>query len=172
MGEVTTVMPTQLVPPFNGPVELGLRALCVLTAAYPRSYSLQHLVVFDYLLVHSDDMPGGPTGLHPQTPLRGGEILVRRGVLQEGLALYDSRGLIEQTYEGGGIFYSATDKSAGFLDALTAKYVADLRARADWLIESYGLLKETELDAMVRERIGMWGAEFTMESVLWEEEAS
>ena len=164
--------PTQFVLPFNGPVELGLRAVCVLTAAYPVLYSLQHLVVFDYLVVHSDDMPGGPVGLHPQTPLRGGEILVRRGVLQQGLALYESRGLIERAYQNGGIFFGATDTSAGFVDSLSTEYVAGLRACADWLINSYGMLGEAELDAMVRERIGTWGAEFTMESVLREEEAS
>ncbi|QRN94059.1 hypothetical protein JRI60_33585 [Archangium violaceum] len=172
MGEVTSEKPLKDVALFNGPVELGLRALCILTAAYPASYSLERLVVFDYLSVHSDDMPGGPAGLHPQTPHRGGEIFVRRGVLQEGLLLYQSRGLIERVYQDGGIFFTATDKSAGFLDALSTEYVTGLRARADWLVDSYGLLDDAELDAVVRERIGTWGAEFTMESVLWEEEAS
>ena len=172
MGEVTMELTPRVVPPFNGPVELGLRALCILTAAYPMAYSLQHLVVFDYLVVHSDDVPGGPTGLHPQTPHRGGEILVRRGVLQAGLALYESRDLIERTYRGGGIFFNATDTAAGFLDALGAEYVAGLRERANWLIDCYGRLEEADLDAMVRERIGAWGAEFSMESVLGEEEVA
>lgn len=163
---------SRFVTPFNGPVEIGLRALCVLTAAYPSSYALQRLVVFDYLLVHSDDMPGGPAGLHPKTPHRGGELLVRRGVLQDGLVLYESRGLIDRVYQDGGIFFAATDKSAGFLDALSTEYLKGLRARADWVVDSFGPLDDSELEAMVRERIGTWGAEFTMESVLWEEEAS
>ncbi len=172
MGQVTPETPNQLAVPFNGAVEIGLRSLCVLTAAYPSSYSLQRLVVFDYVLVHSDDMPGGPAGLHPQTPHRGGELLVRRGVLQDGLLLYQSRGLIERVYQDGGVFFSATDRSAGFLDALSTEYVAGLRQRADWVVDSFGLLDDAELDAMVRERIGKWGAEFAMQSVLWAEEAS
>jgi hypothetical protein len=57
------------VSPFNGPVEIGLRALCVLTTAFPTEYALQRLVVFDYFLVHSDDIEGGPEGLHPRTPI-------------------------------------------------------------------------------------------------------
>jgi hypothetical protein len=166
---MTMDLAPQSIPPFNGPVEIGLRALCVLTAAYPAAYSVQHLVVFDYLLVHSDDMPGGPEGLHPQTPFRGGELLVRRGVLQAGLALFESRGLIERAYRDGGIYFSATDAAAGFLDSLSTAYVTGLRQRADWLVEGYGPLEEDELNAMVRERIGTWGAEFTMESVLEEE---
>lgn len=169
---MTTETPSQFVSPFNGPIEIGLRALCVLTTAFPTAYALQRLVVFDYFLVHSDDIEGGPEGLHPQTPHRGGEILVRRGVLQEGLTLYESRGLVERVYKDGGIFFAATDKSADFLDTLSTEYLRGLRERADWVVDSFGLLDDADLDLMVRERIGTWGAEFSMESVLWIEEAS
>lgn len=158
--------------PFNGPVEIGLRALCVLTAAYPASYSLQRLVIFDYMLVHSDDILDGPKGLHPRTPHRGGEILVRRGALQQGILLYQSRGLIERVYAEGGEFFSATDTSAGFVDALGSEYVKGLRERATWAVDTLGLHTDVALDEMVREKIGQWGAEFTMESVLWAEVAS
>lgn len=169
---MTAEMPAQFVSPFNGPVEIGLRALCVLTTAFPTAYALQRLVVFDYFLVHSDDIEGGPEGLHPRTPHRGGEILVRRGVLQEGLTLYESRGLVERIYRDGGILFAATDKSADFLDTLSTDYLKGLRERADWIVDSFGPLADGELDAMVRERIGTWGAEFLMESVLWTEDAS
>ncbi len=168
---MTTEIPIQLVSPFNSPIEIGLRALCVLTTAFPTAYALQRLVVFDYFLVHSDDIEGGPEGLHPQTPHRGGEILVRRGVLQEGLTLYESRGLVERIYKDGGIFFAATDKSADFLDTLSTEYLKGLRERADWVFDNFGQLADGELEAMVRERIGTWGAEFSMESVLWTEEA-
>ena len=171
MGQVTIEAPPHFISPFNGPVEIGLRALCVLTAAFPAAYALQRLVVFDYFLVHSDDIEGGPEGLHPRTPHRGGEILVRRGVIQDGLTLYESRGLIERVYKEGGIFFAATDKSADFLDTLSAEYLKGLRESADWVIDSFGLFDDAELDAMVRDRIGTWGAEFSMESVLWTEEA-
>lgn len=169
---MTTDTPSRFVSPFNSPVEIGLRALCVLTTAFPDPYALQRLVVFDYFLVHSDDIEGGPEGLHPQTPHRGGEILVRRGVLQDGLTLYESRGLVERVYKNGGVFFSATDKSADFLDTLGSEYLKALRDRADWVVDSFGLLGDADLDEMVRERIGTWGAEFSMESVLWIEEAS
>jgi hypothetical protein len=167
-----TTEATHFISPFNGPVEIGLRALCVLTTAFPAAYALQRLVVFDYFLVHSDDIEGGPAGLHPRTPHRGGEILVRRGVIQDGLTLYESRGLIERVYKDGGIFFGATDKSADFLDTLSTEYLAGLRDRADWVVDSFGALDDAELDAMVRDHIGTWGAEFAMESVLWTEEAS
>lgn len=169
---MTTETPNHVVSPFNGPVEMGLRALCVLTTAFPAAYALQRLVVFDYFLVHSDDIDGGPEGLHPRTPHRGGEILVRRGVIQDGLTLYESRGLIERAYKDGGIFFAATDKSADFLDTLSTDYLKGLRERAEWVVDSFGLLDDAELHTMVRDRIGTWGAEFSMESVLWTEGAS
>ncbi len=161
--------PDYLVP-FNGALEVGLRSLAILTDAYPSSYSLQRLVVFDYLLIHSDDIPGGPAGLHPKTPHRGSEILVRRNALQEGLLLYQSRGLVDRIYQDGGVYFSATDRSAAFLDVLCAPYIRGLRERATWVIDNYGTLADSGLDTIAREHIGEWGAEFTMASVLWEEE--
>lgn len=172
MGQMTGEFSRQFESPFNGPVEIGLRALCVLTNAFPSAYALQRLVVFDYFLVHSDDIEGGPQGLHPQTPHRGGEILVRRGVLQVGLMLYESRGLVERAYQDGGIYFAATDKSADFLDTLGTEYLRRLRERCDWVVEKFGLLDDAELEAVVGARIGRWGAEFSMESVLWTQEES
>jgi hypothetical protein len=156
--------------PFNGSVEIGLRALCVLAAAYPAQHSVQRLTVLDYLVVHSDDVPDGPAGLHPRTPFRGGEILVRRGILQEGLLLYQSRGLVERRFADDGVYYVATDRSAGFLDALDSSYVEDLRERAAWVIDDLGQLDDSALVAFASERIGEWGAEFTMQSVLSDED--
>lgn len=93
-------------------------------------------------------------------------------MIQDGLALYESRGLIERVYKDGGIFFAATDKSADFLNTLSTEYLTGLRERADWIAESFDALDDMDLDVMVRERIGTWGAELTMESVLWTEEAS
>jgi hypothetical protein len=156
--------------PFNGKLEVGLRALCVLTIAYPESYSVQRLTAFDYLIVHSEDVPGGPPSLHPATPYRGGELLVRRGVLQEGLALYWSRGLVEQRFAEDGLYHVATDRSAAFLDALQTPYVDGLRDRASWVVDRFGLESDADLADLVKENVGEWGAEFTLQSVLREEE--
>ncbi|MBI5655523.1 MAG: threonine transporter [Geobacter sp.] len=158
--------------PFNGPVEIGLRALAILNESFPAGYSLQRLVVFDYLVVHSDDIPGGPVGLHPQTPHRGGELLVRRSVLEEGLLLYQSRGLLERRYTDQGVYFAATDRSAAFLDALDSEYLEHLRDRASWLITELGALADDEMNQLADRHIGEWGAEFAMESVLHIQEGS
>lgn len=156
--------------PFNGAVEIGLRCLTVLSEAYPSAYSLQKLVVFDYLAVHSDDAPGGPSGLHPQTPNRGGELLVRRDMLRQGLMLYQSRDLVERRFEENGLYFVATDRSGSFLDALDADYVAALRRRASWVVDSFGTLLDDDVAGFVQDHIGEWGAEFEWSSVLWAED--
>lgn len=154
--------------PFNGPIEIGLRALVILIEAFPIAYSLDRLVISDYLVVHSDDADG-PKGLHPKTPKRSGELLVRRESLQRGLLLYQSRGLIELRYEPDGIMFAATEASAAFIDVLKSQYVSDLRLRAEWLISRFQGLADKELHDFVERQRGDWGAEFEFESVLWED---
>ena len=50
---------------FNTPLECGLRCAALLLAAYPAPCDLQRLVQYEYLLVHSGDVPQGPPSLHP-----------------------------------------------------------------------------------------------------------
>lgn len=169
---MTAQQSARIANPFNGAVEIGLRALTILNDAHPDVYSLQKLTIFDYLIVHSDDMPGGPSGLHPKTPHRSGELFVRRRALESGLLLYQSRALVERVFTVNGVFYRATEGSAAFLDALDSKYAIELRQRSAWLVRTLGAMDDAELQALVQRHLGEWGAEFELESVLWTEEAS
>lgn len=160
----------RFIAPFNGPIEIGLRAISILNDAYPIGYSLQRLIIFDYLSVHSDDISGGPTGLHPKTPHRSGELLVRRDALQKGLLLYMGRGLAEQRFEVSGVTYAATERTGAFLDVLETEYVLDLRQRSFWLVDTFHTISDDDLNSLVQQNLGAWGAEFEMESVLWMED--
>ena len=170
MDKITTAGKPVVPAPFNSPIEIGLRALMMLTEAFQVTYGLQTLVVYDYMLVHSDDIPGGPSGLHPKTPHRSGELLVRRAVLQQGLTLYESRGLLCRHYRHSGVAWGATERSAIFVDSLDTEYVVALGERAAWLIEEYGHSSSADLAALVSHNLGEWGAEFEMESILTGEE--
>ncbi|MEX0937334.1 MAG: ABC-three component system middle component 2 [Pirellulales bacterium] len=167
MGNTVTRDESRSPSPFNGPVESGLRAAVLLYAIHPEYASLQRLVIFDYLLIHSDDIPDGPPGLHPKTPYRSGELLVRRDTLRRGILLYMSRGLIGNHYRESGIAYSATERTGAFLDALASEYTCALRKRAEWVAERFDSYSDQDLDLLVKEHLGEWGAEFEMDSVLW-----
>ncbi len=153
---------------FNGALETGLRSLTLLVGVFPEALSLQRLVVFDYLVVHTDDVEGGPTSLHPPTPRRGAELLVRRDRIQAGLRLYESRSLVDRRFEGAGVYFAASERAGAFLDAFGARYVADMRDRAEWVVDRFSEMADSELRAYVDDRIGDWGAEFEFESLLWD----
>jgi hypothetical protein len=153
---------------FNGALETGLRSLTLLVGVFPEAISLQRLVVFDYLVVHTEDVDGGPASLHPATPRRGAELLVRRERIQAGLRLYESRNLIDRRFESDGVYVAASEWAGAFLDAFGARYVADMRDKAAWVADRFGGMDDVQLRAYVDDRVGDWGAEFEFESLLWD----
>lgn len=151
---------------FNSPLEAGLRCLIILNAGYPVDYDLARLVLYDYMLVHSGDISGGPESLHPATPHRSGELLIRRPVLESGLKLMVSRGLVNVIYKKDGIFYSATDDAAPFIDSLSSKYVTELSAKSYWLVENFDNQEFNCIQSMISDNLESWGGEFLSESIV------
>lgn len=147
------------VEPFNSPLETGLRSLAILEAAFPNRYDLQRLVELDYLVVHSADV-GGPVSLHAPLPLRAGELLVRRQLIEKGLLLMISKGLVERFTATVGIEYSAGDMASPYLASLSAPYTLRLRERAQWLVSNFEGLSTDELRALIRRFFERWSSEF------------
>lgn len=145
--------------PFNSALETGLRSLAILAEACPDPFDLQRLLYFDYLVVHSSDADG-PASLHPSTPLRNGELLVRRGLIERGLLLFISRGLIERNADGDGISYVAAEAAGPFLECLGSAYSCALRERASWAIGKFGALDDDELKSYIDARFERWTREF------------
>ncbi len=145
---------------FNGPLEVGLRSLLLLTAAHPDCLDLQRLVILDYLLVHSGDLPNGPPSLHPPSPLRAGEVSIRRQLVQQGLLLLEAKGLIARRFDANGIRYVAEDLTPSVLDAYVSPYVHLLRDRAEWAVERAANLPDEEANVLFGETLGRWRSEF------------
>ncbi|MEW6351281.1 MAG: ABC-three component system middle component 2 [Thermodesulfobacteriota bacterium] len=145
--------------PFNTPLETGVRALAILDAMFPSWLDLQRLVQFDYLVVHSGDA-GGPESLHPPVPLRTGELLVRREIIEKGLLLMMSRDLVRRVPSPAGIHYQASDKANAFLSALTAGYIAKLRERAAWIADRFADVTDEEIKKTTRRLFRAWTMEF------------
>lgn len=153
------IIDTQIVEPFNSPLETGLRSLAILEAAFPSRHDLQRLVELDYLVVHSADV-GGPESLHVPLPLRAGELLVRRQLIEKGLLLMMSKGLIERHTVAAGIEYSASDTASPYLANLSASYTLRLRERAQWLVGNFEGFSTEELRDLVRRFFARWSSEF------------
>jgi hypothetical protein len=145
--------------PFNSALETGIRTLTILVASYPRAHDLGRLVQYDYLVVHSEDA-NGPASLHPPLPLRTGELLVRRGLVEAGLRLLMSRSLVSRSLGAGGVHYRAEEAAGAFIDNLKASYLSELRERAEWIVATFDPLEDAELSALVKRFFSAWTTEF------------
>lgn len=123
--------------PLNSPIEVGVRALVVLTVASPSRLDTAQLVFLDHAMLHSGDLDGGPASLQPDLPAGPGELSLRRTLMEQGLVLLMRAGLVDLTTDEGGFLYGATEEAASFLDTLKAMYVSKLRDRASWLADTY-----------------------------------
>ena len=145
--------------PFNSSLETGIRALVILVSSYPKSLDLQRLVDFDYLAVHSGDVDG-PDSLHPPVPMRAGELLIRRNIIEAGVMLMMSRGFAVRFVTSNGIEYAASDTAMPFVDSLTRPYMRDLQARADWVVSIFGEAPESSLQEITAQFFDKWTSQF------------
>jgi len=145
--------------PFNTPFEAGVRSLCLLTEAYPIGLDLPTLVELDYLVVHSGDV-GGPPSLHAPVPLRSGEILVRRGLVESGLMLMISRSLVERSLRKDGLYFCATELSAPFVTSFTTRYNRELQERAAWAVNEFAEAEAGELRTRLSALFDNWSTQF------------
>lgn len=151
---------------FNSPLECGVRSTALLLAAYPRSCDLQRLVQYDYLVLHSADVEGGPPSIHPATPHRSGELIVRRRLVATGLNLMAHRLVVEKHFTAQGISYTAGEYAYVFLDSLTTEYAKRLQNRAEWVVGRFQSISDESLGEYVRARWSSWGAEFVREALV------
>lgn len=156
-------MKSEKFPPFNNNVETGLRILCILNESYPLSIDLQKLVYLDYITVHSGDFDESIESLHPAVPYRNGEILIRSSIIENGIKLFVSRGLIETIYDKTGIQYKASEYSTPFIEALEEDYLLNLLKRAKWVGINFANLTVERLKEILHPGIEDAKNEFNIE---------
>ncbi len=150
---------TLTVQTFNSPIETGIRALILLAESYPQQLDLQRILECDYIMVHTGDVDGPPS-IHPALPLRSGELLVRRQLIERGLLLMISRGLLRRHATPNGFTYQAEDDAGPFLDALTAEYLDELKDRATWVVDRFSDMSDHDIRAMLTRVYDQWSREF------------
>jgi hypothetical protein len=144
---------------FNGPLEAGVRAVAILGAAFPATFDIERLTAFDYLLIHTGQL-GGPTDLHPSTPIQAPATEVRRKVVQNAVLLMMTRELIDRELHPDGIRYRAGESAALFLSSLRTPYLVALKERAQWLVDYLKDYTDREFRALMRQFFDDWVVEF------------
>lgn len=145
--------------PFNSSLETGVRSLVILVASFPEEFDLQRLVDLDYLVVHSGDADG-PESLHIAMPLRIGELLVRRSLIEKGIFLMMSRGLIRRIPSDDGFKYVAAETAGPFISSLTADYTCKLKERAEWAASKYQSSTTEEIRFLTNSIFRQWSNHF------------
>lgn len=154
--------------PLNSPLELGLRALVVLTAAFPRSLDLDRLVLMDYCLLHSADLDG-PSSVLPAVPSRSGELGIKRTVLDHGVQLMTRAGMVDLVTTAEGMTYRASEEATPFLRLLDAPFLVSLGEVATWAVGEFGDLSTDQVRDQLRTVSESWVAEFAWEPTEEEE---
>jgi hypothetical protein len=143
---------------FNSPFELGLRMVYLLTSLRPAQADLQKLVLLDYAAIYSGDL-GGPPSLHTPVPFRGGEMLTRRELIQQGLYLMSTKGLVHAHLSEDGILFETGPNAVPLVGSLQSSYFQDLQRRCDWAVLKYGQSDSITLTTHFNELGHRWGAE-------------
>lgn len=151
---------------FNSPLEVGLRLIILLNEMSPRNCDLQRLLIYDYLLVHSGDIPNGPASIHPKIPYRSNELLVRRQLLLNALSLMHSKDLLDVEFDSTGITYKSTDLTKPFLQYFESTYSRKLQDSANWVVQYFSQYTDIDLQYFVTKHLDKWGSEFSNEFLL------
>ncbi|MDQ0390229.1 ABC-three component system middle component 2 [Labrys monachus] len=149
---------------FNGSVETGVRALLILEACHPKTLDLDTMSLFDYFVVHTEDI-GGPPSLHPAIGSRVGEYHVRRRVIQDGLRLMRRASLVDVVEAKDGLRFAASEDAPAFVRLMGTEYNVDLFARSKWLAEQWREAGD-EFLSHLRGNIERWSLEFREEGGL------
>ena len=105
---------TRQISVFNSPLEIALRLLFIVNRT-SKSLDLQRLIYYNYLIVHSSDIPESPGSIHADLPRRSCEMLVNRTIVKKGLTLLVSKDLIAVKYSNEGILYGKNNNTDLFI---------------------------------------------------------
>jgi hypothetical protein len=147
---------------FNSALETGVRALCILVVNLDNKFDIQQLLALDHIVVHTGDIENAPPSLHPNIVQRSGELLVRRPLVANGLALMESKKLVEKVITPNGFYYCATELACAFIESLTNEYIKELNQRAQWAVTMYNDYGDRLFSEVFNSAFDRWRNEFQM----------
>lgn len=146
---------------FNSPLEVGLRILFLIKNTTKSALDKQRLIYYNYLLVHSSDVPNSPPSLHPPLPHRACEIQISGELITKGLNLLLAKDIICVSYQKSGIKYKPNKITNEFAEHFNSNYSKDLNQRAQWVCNTFDEYSENRLTEFIQSNSGKWGSEFS-----------
>lgn len=150
---------------YNSPMEFGLRSLFIMSAAPTSHFDLQRLIYLDYLAVHSDDVEGGPVGLHAKIPYRSAEILVKRALIEKGVMGLVGKELVTVIFNDTGVNYQISELGLRFISLFQSEYALRLIQICSWLNGEFSASTTSELEQFINGHMTLWGGENPRDSI-------
>jgi hypothetical protein len=136
-------------------LEASLRVMVALDVLQPERHSIDDLMVFDHLCMHSADFDG-PESLHPALPLRAADLGARRAQVRTAVELLAHRGLAQLYPAADSIQVMAGLNTRSVVASLRASYLKDYRARARWVRDGEFISTPERASATLREIVSTW----------------
>lgn len=121
---------------YNSPIEIGLRLLVVLYFKR-KGANLDILSFLDYAIIYSNDYNSNLENLHPNLPLKLGEISSKREIVKKGLNVLQMKGLINKDFTNNGVEYFITESGKKLVELLKTDYAESLKERASWASNNF-----------------------------------
>lgn len=155
---------------YNTPMEVGLRIIIILNELNNMPIDINRLIIYDYFVIHGNDFDSSIESLHPPTPYRSGEIIIKRKIIQEGINLMYSKELLDINYTEKGIYFKANELTPAFLNYLNSTYAEDIKKNSILVINKFNSYSDDKINTFVNDNLSNWGSEFTKESLIrgWE----
>jgi hypothetical protein len=118
----------------------------------------------DYCLLHSADL-GGPASVLPAITTRGGELGIKRSVVELGIQMMARAGMIDVVASIEGLTYRASEAAAPFLSLVSSPLLNRLTEVAEWAVADFGDLSADGVRERIRLIADQWSAEWTEESL-------
>jgi hypothetical protein len=129
---------------YNNSIEIGTRALLILSYLEKHSFDIQQLVFLDHVLIYSKDFKG-PLNIHPIVPNHIAEMTYKMELFPSALKLFMSKNLIKMDITEKGFFYSATKNSHSFTSCLKSEYYKKMWINLEWIENNLDSLENTRL---------------------------
>ncbi len=134
---------------FNSPFEMMLRVLLLLSQDKKNYYSVDRIVLIDFVSCYAADFQLPYSNLHGTNNYKFGEIASRRQLVQEAIKLLVTKGLIEVKVDKGYLFCISV---SGFEYAkkLESSYATEYKAISKSAIRKFRKESDENIMKLVR----------------------
>ncbi|KTD85682.1 hypothetical protein UQ64_19515 [Paenibacillus etheri] len=118
---------------------------------------------YDYFILHLGDIDNEYISLHPDNPNHSSEIAIRRNIINNGLTLLVSKGLLDIKYTKSGIYYKKNQITDPFVKLFSNGYVEHLKRNISVVNEKFSDFSDVQIYKYINKNIGSWKGEFEKE---------